>query len=198
MSREDSRRRLVVMAERTIAHNKAGTQHLTEGVTRIPASNYFDPERWQREVDLVFKRVPLLVATSAEIRESNSYKAIEIVGTPVLLSRGADGVLRAFVNMCSHRGAMLVEEGVGSARRFACPYHNWVYDQTGDLVGVFRGEDFGELDMSCLGLSPLPIHERAVAAGGASFGIAAVLTLLVVSYQAPKGGLAAAAGGGGH
>jgi len=161
MSDDDIRRRLVVMAERTIAHNKAGTQHLTEGVTRIPASNYFDPERWRREVDLVFRRVPLLVATSAEIREPNSYKAIEIVGTPVLLSRGSDGVLRAFVNMCSHRGAMLVDEGVGSARRFACPYHNWVYDQSGDLVGVFRGEDFGDIDMSCFGLSPLPIHERA-------------------------------------
>jgi len=161
MSREDGRRRLVAMAESTIAHNKAGTQHLTEGVTRIPASNYFDADRWRREVDLIFKRVPLLVATTAEMREPNSYKAIEVAETPVLLVRSAEGVLRAFVNMCSHRGAMLVDEGVGSARRFACPYHNWVYDQTGDLVGVYRGEDFGELDTSCLGLTSLPVNERA-------------------------------------
>jgi phenylpropionate dioxygenase-like ring-hydroxylating dioxygenase large terminal subunit len=149
------------MAERTIAHNKAGTVHLTESVTTIPASNYFDPERWQREVDMIFKRVPLLLAMTAEIKEVNTYKAIDVVGMPVLISRGADGVARAFVNMCSHRGAQLVDPGVGTARRFACPYHNWTYNQEGDLVGVFKQDDFGQLDTSCLGLTQLPIAERA-------------------------------------
>ncbi|MEY3823970.1 MAG: hypothetical protein RL628_2078, partial [Actinomycetota bacterium] len=94
-----SREKLVAMAERTIAHNKAGTVHLTESVTTIPASNYFDPERWQREVDMIFKRVPLLLAMTAEIKEVNTYKAIDVVGMPVLISRGADGIARAFVNM---------------------------------------------------------------------------------------------------
>jgi phenylpropionate dioxygenase-like ring-hydroxylating dioxygenase large terminal subunit len=156
-----SREKLVAMAERTIAHNKAGTVHLTESVTTIPASNYFDPERWQREVDLIFKRVPLLLAMTAEIKEVNTYKAIDVVGMPVLISRGADGIARAFVNMCSHRGAQLVDPGVGTARRFACPYHNWTYNQEGDLVGVFKQDDFGQLDTSCLGLTQLPIAERA-------------------------------------
>ena len=156
-----SREKLVAMAERTIAHNKAGTVHLTESITTIPASNYFDPERWQREVDMIFKRVPLLLAMTAEIKEINTYKAIDVVGMPVLISRGADGVARAFVNMCSHRGAQLVDPGVGTARRFACPYHNWTYNQEGDLVGVFKQDDFGQLDTSCLGLTQLPIAERA-------------------------------------
>ena len=156
-----SREKLVAMAERTIAHNKAGTVHLTESVTTIPASNYFDPERWQREVDMIFKRVPLLLAMTAEIKEVNTYKAIDVVGMPVLISRGADGIARAFVNMCSHRGAQLVDPGVGTARRFACPYHNWTYNQEGDLVGVFKQDDFGQLDTSCLGLTQLPIAERA-------------------------------------
>ena len=135
--------------------------HLTESVTTIPASNYFDPERWQREVDMIFKRVPLLLAMTAEIKEVNTYKAIDVVGMPVLISRGADGIARAFVNMCSHRGAQLVDPGVGTARRFACPYHNWTYNQEGDLVGVFKQDDFGQLDTSCLGLTQLPIAERA-------------------------------------
>ena len=156
-----SREKLVAMAERTIAHNKAGTVHLTESVTTIPASNYFDPERWQREVDMIFKRVPLLLAMTAEIKEVNTYKAIDVVGMPVLISRGADGIARAIVNMCSHRGAQLVDPGVGTARRFACPYHNWTYNQEGDLVGVFKQDDFGQLDTSCLGLTQLPIAERA-------------------------------------
>ena len=156
-----SREKLVAMAERTIAHNKAGTVHLTESVTTIPASNYFDTERWQREVDMIFKRVPLLLAMTAEIKEFNTYKAIDVVGMPVLISRGADGIARAFVNMCSHRGAQLVDPGIGTARRFACPYHNWTYNQEGDLVGVFKQDDFGQLDTSCLGITQLPIAERA-------------------------------------
>ncbi|MSO60065.1 MAG: aromatic ring-hydroxylating dioxygenase subunit alpha [Ilumatobacteraceae bacterium] len=156
-----SREKLVAMAQATMAHNKAGTVSLTESQTRIPATNYFDPERWQQEVDMIFKRLPLLLATSAELKEPNSYKAIEVVGMPVLISRGADGVVRAFVNMCSHRGSMLVDEGTGTARRFACPYHNWTYNQEGDLVGIFKQEDFGPLDFSCLGLTSLPIAERA-------------------------------------
>ena len=156
-----SREKLVAMAERTIAHNKAGTVHLTESVTTIPSSNYFDPERWQREVDMIFKRVPLLLAMTAEIKEVNTYKAIDVVGMPILISRGADGVARAFVNMCSHRGAQLVDPGVGTARRFACPYHNWTYNQEGDLVGIFKQDDFGQLETSCLGLTQLPIAERA-------------------------------------
>jgi phenylpropionate dioxygenase-like ring-hydroxylating dioxygenase large terminal subunit len=98
---------------------------------------------------------------TAEIKEVNTYKAIDVVGMPVLISRGADGVARAFVNMCSHRGAQLVDPGVGTARRFACPYHNWTYNQEGDLVGVFKQDDFGQLDTSCLGLTQLPIAERA-------------------------------------
>lgn len=156
-----SRERLVEMIERTLAHHRMGTSHQTDAVMRIPATRYFDPERWRREVDLVFKRIPLVVATTAEIREPHVYKAVEVVGTPVLLVRDQSGVLRAFVNMCSHRGAMLVDEGTGSARRFSCPYHNWTYDQVGDLVGMFKGEEFGEVDRSCLGLTPLRVFEKA-------------------------------------
>lgn len=156
-----SREKLVAHIRSTIDHNRAGSVHRTEGVTKIPAANYFDPARWQAEVDRIFKRLPLVLAVSAEIREPNSYKAIDVVGMPILISRGADGTARAFVNMCSHRGAMLVDEGTGVARRFPCPYHNWTYDQSGDLVGIFKADDFGDVDTDCLGLTRLPLTERA-------------------------------------
>jgi phenylpropionate dioxygenase-like ring-hydroxylating dioxygenase large terminal subunit len=80
---------------------------------------------------------------------------------PVLLARGGDGVLRAFLNRCAHRGAQLVLDGGGSARRFVCPYHAWTYDERGALVGVFQAEDFGEIDRACHGLTALPAAERA-------------------------------------
>jgi len=153
--------RLVAMARRTIAHAKARTTDQADGILRVPARNYTDPQRWQQEVDLVFRRLPLLVATTAELREPDSYKAIDICGVPLLLSRGTDGTLRAFVNMCSHRGAQLVAPGTGTARRFACPYHAWTYDQQGDLVGIFKRDDFGDLDFACHGLATRRVIERA-------------------------------------
>ena len=156
-----SRERLVEMARRNLAHHEAGTTHRVESIARVPASNYFDAQRWQREVDLVFRRLPLALGLTAELPEPHGYKAIEVLGMPVLLSRGGDGVVRAFVNMCSHRGSMLMEEGCGSARRFTCPYHGWSYDPSGELVGIFRQADFGELDHAELGLTPLPVAERA-------------------------------------
>ena len=156
-----SRARLVAMARESMGYETSGSNQLMDGVATMPASNYVDPQRWAREVDLIFKRLPLLLATTAELRAPHAYKAIEVAGVPVLLTRGGDGVVRAFVNMCSHRGATLVDVGLGTARRFTCPYHAWTYDQSGDLVGVFKHSDFGSFDMSCHGLTPLPVAERA-------------------------------------
>lgn len=156
-----SREQLVRIVKRGMAHAAAGTQDQAEGVYRVPAANYYDPIRWEREMAAVFRRLPLVMGFSSELREPGAYRAMEAAGVPVLLVRGQDGAMRAFVNMCSHRGAIVVEEGTGSARRFACPYHAWTYDTHGDLVGVLDAEDFGELDRSCLGLTPLPVAERA-------------------------------------
>jgi phenylpropionate dioxygenase-like ring-hydroxylating dioxygenase large terminal subunit len=149
------------MARRGLEHYRAGTQDQADDVYRVPASNYYDPERWRLEMDRVFKRMPLMLGFSSELRAPGSYRAMEVAGTPVLITRGNDGEIRAFVNMCSHRGAIVVEEGVGEARRFSCPYHAWTYDNHGALVGILDAKDFGDVDRSCLGLTPLPCAERA-------------------------------------
>lgn len=156
-----SREQLVQMTKRNIAHSKNGTVPLEAGVKRIPSTNYYDPDRWRVEMDRIFRRLPLVLGFSAELTEPNSYKAMDALGVPVLLVRGADGVVRSFVNMCSHRGAQVVEQGLGTTRRFSCPYHAWVYDTQGALVGMLDKENFGEIDMSCHGLTPLPVAERA-------------------------------------
>lgn len=156
-----SREQLVQIARRGVDHYKNGTQDQVDGILEVPVTNYVDAERWQREMDRIFKRVPLVVGASSELAEPGAYHAFDLVGTPVVLMRGADGELRAFVNMCSHRGAMVVEDGVGSARRHACPYHAWTYDNEGALVGLLDADDFGEIDRSCLGLTPLACAERA-------------------------------------
>jgi phenylpropionate dioxygenase-like ring-hydroxylating dioxygenase large terminal subunit len=167
-----SREQLVSMTRRNIAHSKNGTVPLEDGVKRIPSTNYYDADRWQTEMDRIFRRVPLVLGFSVELTEPNSYKAMDVMGTPLLLVRGDDGVLRSFVNMCSHRGAVVMEEGTGVTRRFSCPYHAWVYNTEGALVGMLDKENFGEIDMSCHGLTQLPVAERAgIVFGGITPGM---------------------------
>jgi len=167
-----SREQLVAMTRRNIAHSKNGTVPLEDDVMRVPSTNYYDPDRWTLEMDRIFRRVPLVLGFSVELAEPNSYKAMDVMGTPVLLVRGVDGVLRSFVNMCSHRGSQVMEEGSGVTRRFSCPYHAWVYDTQGALVGMLDKENFGEIDMSCHGLTQLPVAERAgIVFGGITPGM---------------------------
>ncbi|MEL6891925.1 MAG: aromatic ring-hydroxylating dioxygenase subunit alpha [Actinomycetota bacterium] len=157
---ESARSQLVRQLRRTIDHVKAGTIPQTDTTMSIPTTHYTDGDRWRREVDTVFKRGPLTLALTCEMAEPGDFKAMDVCGVKLILSRGPDGVVRSFVNMCSHRGAQLVDEGAGSARRFTCPYHAWSYDQQGALVGVTNRDDFGDVDTSCLGLTPLPVEER--------------------------------------
>jgi len=156
-----STKQLIEMARRHLAHAKAGTVDQAPGVHRVPARRYTDPDRFRLEVDRVFKRLPLVLGFSAELREPGAYRALWAADVPVLLTRGRDGDVRAFLNVCSHRGAVVVPDGVGRARRFVCPYHAWTYDENGALASIYKREDFGDVDTRCLGLTPLPVTERA-------------------------------------
>ena len=152
---------LIDLARRNLAHAKAGTVPLADDVYQVSASRYQDPEMWESEITRIFKRVPLVFGFSSEVNKPGSYRATDVVDVPVIIVRGNDGVLRSFVNMCSHRGSMVVEEGGGVTQRFTCPYHAWSYDNRGALVGIRDRDVFGEIDISCHGLTELPCEERA-------------------------------------
>lgn len=151
---------LIEMARAGLAHAKADTIEQAEQIVRVPASHYYDPEHWQLEMERVFKRLPMMLATSAELPTPGDYKAMNAAGTPVLITRDQDGDIRAFVNSCAHRGAQIMGEGCGHAKRFTCPYHAWSYNHSGDLTHIYTPKDFGELDKSQYGLVPLKAIER--------------------------------------
>ena len=158
---EDARAQLMAVTREIVAHGKRGTIPQTATIHRVPAAHYSDEARWKLEMQRVFKRLPLMLALTAELPKAGNYKAMEAVGMPVLIVRGEDGRVRAFVNMCSHRGAQIAAVGCGTAKRFSCPYHAWTYGTDGALVGVFREGEFGEVDRACNGLTALPVTERA-------------------------------------
>jgi phenylpropionate dioxygenase-like ring-hydroxylating dioxygenase large terminal subunit len=149
------------IADRLADHARGGTTDSAPDIMRLPASYYLDPAVWQMEVDRIFKRVPLLLAFTAELRQPGRYKAIKVVGVPVVMIRGSDGVVRAFMNACRHRGARVMEEGTGKCVRMVCPYHAWAYDDRGALVKVADPEKFGDFDTHGEGLTELPCAEVA-------------------------------------
>lgn len=155
-----TRGHLVAVARDLFAHAEAGTIPVADGVVEVPASRYCDPEHFQREQHLIFRRVPVMVAATCDLPNAGDRTTLDIGGVPVLVVRGRDGRARAFLNACTHRGAVLAD-GNGSSARIKCPYHGWVFDDAGALVGVPCRQEFGAIDAENLGLREFPVRERA-------------------------------------
>lgn len=156
-----SRERLIEMARTNMAHGEAGTLPKADSIVKVPVGKYFEEQRWRDEMEKIFRRVPLMLAMTAELKLPGDYKAMDAGGVPVILARNEAGEVKAFVNMCSHRGAQLMDEGCGNTHRFTCPYHAWSYNVDGDLVGVYAPKDFGDFDKSEHSLAELPCLEKA-------------------------------------
>ncbi len=161
MANGQGRAELIAMARHNIDLVKKGAIEQTPDVLRVPAAHYYDLDRWQLEMAKVFKRLPLMLALSCELKVAGDFKSTEVAGVPVLIVRDENLALNAFINSCSHRGAVIVTSRRGNSKRFTCPYHAWTYNHAGDLVAVYAERDFGEIDKSCHGLTPLPVAERA-------------------------------------
>lgn len=103
----------------------------------LPAHYYTSPEILELEKEKLFFRDWLIVGRIEEWPNPGDYRAMEIVGEPVVISRNQAGELKAFANVCRHRG-VAVAIGEGNAKEFSCPYHAWVYDLDGALVSPSR------------------------------------------------------------
>jgi phenylpropionate dioxygenase-like ring-hydroxylating dioxygenase large terminal subunit len=119
------------------------------------AERYFDPEFYELEQTHVFRKTWLLAGHRDEIAERGSYKTWDKAGLPVILFHGNDGEIRAFYNVCRHRGAIIGTEEYGRARTLACAYHGWIYDNQGNLVSIRDQKDFPGFDKSCYSMTPI-------------------------------------------
>jgi len=146
---------------RLVEHFKKKSTDQVVDQWREPVRNYRDEELWKREVAAIHRKVPLPLALSCELPDRGMYKAIDVAGTPVLVTRDSSGAARAMLNVCRHRGSELVPEGLGKSRRITCPYHSWSYDMAGCLVGVYGEDTFGPVDRDRMSLVSLPVAERA-------------------------------------
>ncbi len=155
------RNKLVGLAKRLLTHNLNGTTDQADGIMVKPVADYTDNEIISSEVNKIFYDHPVPIALSAEFKENNSYKATKVIDTPLLITRGEDGVVRTFINICKHRGAPVCPEGTGKKSKFNCTYHGWMYNNTGNLVNIFKSDTFGDIDKSKIKLTELFCEERS-------------------------------------
>lgn len=122
----------------------------------LPWSWYGDPTVLGLEQDRIFRHAWQYVARRDEIAEPGSYLAVQAGDVPVVLTRDEGGELRAFLNVCRHRGS-LVCEGSGKRATLQCPYHAWTYGLDGRLVAAPRLSREGGNDATELGLVPVQL-----------------------------------------
>ncbi len=143
---------------RIFTHIDEGTTDLGDTVWREPVENYHSQERFDAEIALLRRR-PVPFCPSAGLPETGSYIARKAAGTPLVVVRGRDGKVRAFINACRHRG-MQVASGSGCSRAFVCPYHAWTYDLEGKLKAIRGPEAFPEVNIEDHGLTEVSAQEK--------------------------------------
>lgn len=107
----------------------------------LPGEIYFSQDIFDLEKACIWMKEWLCVGRVEQLPNPGDYKAMRIVGEPIVVVRGEDQKLRAMANVCRHRGVEVATYGTGNAKEFSCPYHGWLYDLEGKLIGApFRKE----------------------------------------------------------
>ncbi len=137
------------------------TQHYPGlGTAPVSYEDSISPEFYEREREAVFRNSWLNVGRIEQLPRTGSYftREIAVVDASIVVNKDAEGTVRAFHNICRHRGNKLVwddypqEETSGTCRQFACKYHAWRYNLDGSLAFVQQESEFFDLDKDSLGL----------------------------------------------
>ena len=122
----------------------------------LPGPLFSDPSVHALEVDRLFRRSWQCIGREVEVAQPGSFRTVEVGGSGVLVVRDEAGQLRAFHNVCRHRGTRLVEPPDGQGlKRLLCPYHAWTYSLDGRLLGTPHMAEAKEFDRAHYGLYPV-------------------------------------------
>jgi Rieske 2Fe-2S family protein len=117
---------------------------------------YTDEAVFRADLSLIFGKHWIFVGQEPDVREPGDVLALRIGDVPILVLRDNDGTVRAFHNVCRHRGAQLVPDGRSQVGNLICRYHSWTYGLDGALIFAdHMGADF---DLSCRGLKPVALR----------------------------------------
>lgn len=148
------------IAEHLLEHLRNGTTDMTSEIMELDLDEYRNEELAQMERERIFERLPMMAAHASRISEPNSYITAQTNRSNVLLTRQKDGSVGAFLNVCRHRGASLVNDTGGRRAVFTCPYHAWSYGNDGSIRNIPYSYTFGASACERSGLVALPVEER--------------------------------------
>ncbi|MEM6990945.1 MAG: aromatic ring-hydroxylating dioxygenase subunit alpha [Myxococcota bacterium] len=127
----------------------------------VATADYADPQVFELERARLLRPRFSVVGLSTAVPRAGDFVTVEVMGTPAIVVRGDDGTVRAFVNVCRHRGARVEAQPHGHCKRFVCPYHAWTYGRDGQLEHVRHASAFPQLRVEDTTLAPLPCVEAA-------------------------------------
>lgn len=119
-------------------HTSAESQGLPESLRETLAGHYYtDPAIFRSEQGSIFETSWFCAVLGADLARPGQYETVQIGRENVIVVRGRDGAINAYLNVCRHRGARLCTEAQGEVRRsFQCPYHAWTYSLDGKLISA--------------------------------------------------------------
>jgi len=147
------------LLKRLLHYVETRTTSLADAPWHNDVSVYTDPAHLAREEQILFRRHPILMGFASEWAPPGAFRTDDHLGVPILIVRARDGKLRAFLNVCRHRGAK-VADGSGTARVFSCPYHAWTYDLSGKVRGIPDERCFPGIRPGRSSLTELPLCEK--------------------------------------
>ena len=125
----------------------------------LPGWAYFSQELFELECETLFKTHWQFVCHVNEAADIGAYVTFDVAGERALVIRGHDGILRAFHNLCRHRGSRIVPEARGVCNKaMVCPYHGWAYNLDGGLRGIANRDSFPPMQAEKWGLKPLEME----------------------------------------
>lgn len=148
------------LCRRAIEHAKHGTTDLAPGTMRNDVAVYTDPAHFALEQQKLFRELPIVVCLATDLPDAGNYRVFDDTGVPIFVIRGKDGIVRAFLNVCRHRGSRLLNNDAGKANLITCRFHGWSYNSSGRCAAVPQSACFGDLSERDTDLIPCPAAER--------------------------------------
>jgi len=131
----------------------------TPFVSTLPGRYYYDPAIYEMELERIFSQMWVCVGRADAITGAGAYEVVTVGRESIIVVRGRDDVLRAFLNVCRHRGARLCNEASGKLKgSIQCRYHAWTYGLDGRLIGAPNVLSDEQFERALFGLLPVALE----------------------------------------